>query len=1082
MSERLIGELQRRGVLRDDHVELLRRHQERLGGELDLALLELNLVHEKELLEAMRPAYGLDVAEPEDATRAADLLAVRSFPEQWARKHHLAPLRLELGRRLVLLTAAPPDLELLTRLGEMLDLELVPVLAPAIRVHQRLALLYGIAPSPRVAALLERGGGVGRDSLRPPAPERSSEISSILTADPLTFAEAVSRLRSARDRDEIVQLTLSHARREFDFAALFAVHDDHISGWRGAGEGADNIKNIRIPTGARSAFWMALNTQAHFLGPVTESDREILKGLARGTPRAALMIPLRVRGRSVAVLYVENGPRAIAPRVAAGLMVFATHVQQALENLLLRQKAETSGRGLVGAPEAPLPVPEPVNEEPPPEVPSWVQAIEEATGDITIQTPHAASSPEPLPSPEPALLAPEPVALAPERTPEPVALGPARQSAPAAAARPLHLELIRVAEEETHPAPGVEETERDRLLLEAAARLEAEVSAALETPSGDIHPGDDPTVFAPEAVAELVVAAQVIRRLSSPVASTAASPLEAAVEEQVTTSLHPPELASEPREVAGPLASVDEAARLAMRLDSAPADPSAFTRLSDPPGSEPDMPSPLLAHDEPLEAPIPEPELDTESRPPIVSEGGAPDAAPTLVDLEASTDPNLDLEEIHARLRARQASARAPSQVDAELSPEAWMRASSEITRPRGIRGSISPDADWRAPTPPPGAVSAVGPLPRRVVVSAQPVSPVVEAPAPAVETPSPVAEAPAPSPERVSSPPLPRDPSHAVSSYPPAASSQVRSIPTSPEKTAESEVRSYSLLDLETLLDQLEGPSPDLRRAAREELERVGPSVLPLVGERFPGRVYVDPFARHGRLPPFSECGELLALLTAFGAEAHPFVVGHLDASLPALRFFALYFYQAVHVPEAIPRIVRRIHDEEPRLAMQAVHTLFPYQHEPEFQYVLRHLHERFRTAPPKAKEQTLRLLTLFRDGSAVPTLIEVFERKDKKLYDAVETALAEITKQRFGPNHRRWTQWWEASKNQPRTQWLLAGLDSDDVDLRESALSELRLLAGTDFGFDSHATRRKREAARRRAEQWAMSGAAQSLAGSAP
>lgn len=312
------------------------------------------------------------------------------------------------------------------------------------------------------------------------------------------------------------------------------------------------------------------------------------------------------------------------------------------------------------------------------------------------------------------------------------------------------------------------------------------------------------------------------------------------------------------------------------------------------------------------------------------------------------------------------------------------------------------------------------------------------------------------------------RDPSQAVGSYPPAASSKVRSIPATPDKSAASEARSYSLLDLETLLDQLEGPSPDLRRAAREELERVGSSVLPLVGERFPGRVYVDPFARQGRLPPFSECGELLALLTAFGPEAHPFVVGHLDASLPALRFFALYFYQAVHVPEAIPRLVRRIHDEEARIAMQAVHALFPYQNDPEFEYVLKHLHERFRSAPMKAKEQTVRLLTLFRDGTAVPALIEVFERKEKKLYDLVEGALAEITKQRFGASHKRWSSWWRDNAARPRTHWLLAGLDADDVDLRESSIAELRLLAGTDFGYDSHASRRKREVARRRAEHW--------------
>ena len=242
----------------------------------------------------------------------------------------------------------------------------------------------------------------------------------------MTFAEVVTRIRDAQSRDEIVDLALGYMRKGIEFGALFVVHESRISGWAASGVGAEGIKQIRLDAGSPSKLWMVIETKAHFLGPISDEDHAALAPLRRERPRAVLMIPLRVRGRVVVILFAENGPRAISPRVAANLMVFSTHLQEALEGLLLRRKTgmPQPGSGIptgpilppqsqVEAPQAaivtsPAPPGEPepwVPSEAPPPVsisapgipkarpseeigPSWGDAIDEVTGRLAALDPN----------------------------------------------------------------------------------------------------------------------------------------------------------------------------------------------------------------------------------------------------------------------------------------------------------------------------------------------------------------------------------------------------------------------------------------------------------------------------------------------------------------------------------------------------------------------------------------------------------------------------------------------------------------------------------------------------------------------
>jgi HEAT repeat protein len=210
------------------------------------------------------------------------------------------------------------------------------------------------------------------------------------------------------------------------------------------------------------------------------------------------------------------------------------------------------------------------------------------------------------------------------------------------------------------------------------------------------------------------------------------------------------------------------------------------------------------------------------------------------------------------------------------------------------------------------------------------------------------------------------------------------------------------------------------------------------------------------------------LGLFARLGADAHPHVSRKLEAPDSRVRFYAAYFYSSTHVPEVIPRLIQRLHDEEPRICMMAARTLFGYRGHPDFNFVLEHLHGRLAATSVAARRHAAYLIGLFRDVSAIPLLIDVLERRDKNMVDVAQDALGEITKQQLGPQARKWRSWLEKNRDRSRIAWLIDGLASRDEAIRRSAAEELRAVTGQDFGFEPDGPRRRREEARQRWVDW--------------
>lgn len=332
----LLDTLRDWGCLTPAQSDWVEERQAVRGGAMDTAVLEVQGVGLDSVLEALRSVYpDFATADPADVRRTASMQALRVLPEPWCRKYRLAPLRVESASgRLWVMSPAPPDPVTLDRLSDLLEIQLVPVLAPELWVYERLRYLYDVPEEPRLATLL---------SSMPPS-----------AAPPSNLASALDRVSSGPTRDEIVRSALDFAAPALAYVALFVVYDQRLHGFAARGSGASDIRELTFSLETPSVFRLAYDAGTPFVGALPDDvfHRSVLARLERGHPKACLLVPVQIQGRTRAMLYGDNGEAPIEPGVMSELALFMPNVGRALEQLIRQQKSGRPGAS------SDLPVPE----------------------------------------------------------------------------------------------------------------------------------------------------------------------------------------------------------------------------------------------------------------------------------------------------------------------------------------------------------------------------------------------------------------------------------------------------------------------------------------------------------------------------------------------------------------------------------------------------------------------------------------------------------------------------------------------------------------------------------------------------
>jgi HEAT repeat protein/type II secretion system (T2SS) protein E len=347
------------------------------GGSVDTNVLELGLLDEQILTQALSAIHRLPVATRELLSKR-DPRMINLFPARLAKKHQVVPVTMS-GRSAFVLSSARIHPLVIEEIGFMLSLAVKTHMVCEARLQGFLQKWFRVEIEPRYSVLVDRLGkfDIKPDQATPdksetqiseeelpaasgqaPAIDRAKVekvLDHIRAADRkelamrekarsgrITLREATRICMQANQRDEIIDSTLRFARQFSSYVALFIVNDDSILGWDAVGgdNASETIKKVRVSAGRSSVLTTVLQTRAYYLGAIPESvgNNELLQAIERPRPRNVFVVPITLKNRLVGLLYGDSGQRPIRGGRLVELLVFTSRLSSAFEQLILKIK------------------------------------------------------------------------------------------------------------------------------------------------------------------------------------------------------------------------------------------------------------------------------------------------------------------------------------------------------------------------------------------------------------------------------------------------------------------------------------------------------------------------------------------------------------------------------------------------------------------------------------------------------------------------------------------------------------------------------------------------------------------------
>ncbi len=295
------------------------------GGRLGTNLLELGIVDERQLASALSRAHGLpcvsDDVEPEpDAIAAVSAELVERFG--------VVPLHAD-DRHLRVAVIDPRNLASLDDLAFATGRTVEAVVAPEARLWTLMRRFYGIEKTLRGLAVdddLEMAPGRARALA--PEPDEATRV--------VSHAEALRLMEQVKDPVVLSALLVRGAASTVGRAVFLKSHGDRAVAWLGAGRllGGD-VRGVEVPLGRDTIFGAAADLRAPVLAPVVASaaTARFFTSLDGPLPMNALVAPVILRGRAVALLYCDLGPGGTLREEALRLLELSTALNRRFETL-----------------------------------------------------------------------------------------------------------------------------------------------------------------------------------------------------------------------------------------------------------------------------------------------------------------------------------------------------------------------------------------------------------------------------------------------------------------------------------------------------------------------------------------------------------------------------------------------------------------------------------------------------------------------------------------------------------------------------------------------------------------------------
>ncbi|MCG8422712.1 MAG: HEAT repeat domain-containing protein [Proteobacteria bacterium] len=206
---------------------------------------------------------------------------------------------------------------------------------------------------PTTSPLGSRNAPTGEDRVIQPRARPSATLPRVdrdedLLGSPLSPAEARDALATAEDRDLIFSVLLRAIYQRSQYAALLTVQGGVAIGRIALSYehfDREEIGGVLIPLDSASAFHSVVASGAPHIGPVATGDTEIDEMITRMgncLPPSALLLPVVLRNRVVAIAVGHNGEDPIDVNEVSQLLPLASLAAAAISRVIMKAKTRAA--------------------------------------------------------------------------------------------------------------------------------------------------------------------------------------------------------------------------------------------------------------------------------------------------------------------------------------------------------------------------------------------------------------------------------------------------------------------------------------------------------------------------------------------------------------------------------------------------------------------------------------------------------------------------------------------------------------------------------------------------------------------
>ena len=318
MALKLGEALVKDSLITREQLKLSLERQVIFGGRIGTNIVELGILKERELASFLSRFFKVPAADP-SLLGAVDGEIISYITREVAEKYKVVPFKKERNRLYVAMLD-PRSMTSIDELRFITGFDIIPHVVTELRLLYALEKYYGTERDLRYISILGK-----EEENKSNADEAKEHLKKVR-----------EEFANAREKEEIIGILLNESRRTASRAAIFLLKGDKLEGWKGRGL---NVENCEITIVPNSVFSDVVNRKSHYRGPLLKLPvNEPLISVLSGTPQDCLLIPIQIRDKIIALLYVDNGNAAV---LDAGLNYIHSLVKMAtvsFEIAILRKK------------------------------------------------------------------------------------------------------------------------------------------------------------------------------------------------------------------------------------------------------------------------------------------------------------------------------------------------------------------------------------------------------------------------------------------------------------------------------------------------------------------------------------------------------------------------------------------------------------------------------------------------------------------------------------------------------------------------------------------------------------------------